>query len=131
MKVGAGEIVDGVDRFLANSAESAEKPHRATLLAELPARFVGTSAYGTQNRRNTEPQSTFRFRGESLGVSISLPALLLLGEGYSDWFELRWGYFRPRAFHTPICTPISLLKGRGSLTSGAMCPREAAMNSEK
>jgi hypothetical protein len=54
----------------------------------------------------------------------------LIGERGFDEFGKRWGYFQPGSFHTPICTPISVLQLQRSLASGAVWHREATMNSE-
>ena len=45
--VAATEIVDSHYLRFSNSAESAEKPVRGTLLAELPAHFVSVEPFST------------------------------------------------------------------------------------
>ena len=55
----------------------------------------------------------------------------LIGERGFDGFGRCWGYFQPCLFHTPIRTPISLPLGKRPSASGAICPPEAAMNSEE
>ena len=56
-----GEIVYSPRSHLPNPAESVEKPRRATVLAELPARFVGTPSHGTKKslRRGTAQHTLF------------------------------------------------------------------------
>jgi len=41
------------------------------------------------------------------------------------------GIFSRAYFLPPFVPPISLWQGQGSRASGAMCPREGTMNSEK
>ena len=111
--------------------KNADKPLRTSLLSKLPARSVSTAAHRTTNRCVTALHSTFHLSRGGLTCSLSSPMFPLIGDGDFDGFGRRWGYFQPCSFHTPICTPISLSQGQRSLANGAVCPRAAAMNSEK
>jgi hypothetical protein len=111
--------------------KNANIPLRAAVLAEPPARSVGTRHTGRKNRASRRRTAHSISAAGWLRCSLTSPMYSLKGEGSFDGFGRCWGYFRLCSFHTPICTPISLSQGQRSLANGAVCPRPAAMNSEK
>ena len=111
--------------------KNANIPLRAAVLAEPPARSVGTRHTGRKNRASRRRTAHSISAAGGLRCSLTSPMYSLKGEGSFDGFGRCWGYFRPCSFRTPFCTPISLPLGQGSLVSGATSPREATMNSEQ
>ena len=102
--------------------KNANIPLRAAVLAEPPARSVGTRHTGRRNRASRRRTAHSISAAGWLRCSLTSPMYSLKGEGSFDGFGRCWGYFQLRPFFTPIRTPISLSQGQGSPASGAMWP---------
>jgi hypothetical protein len=126
-----GFATHSLDTDTSNLVKNANIPLRAAVLAEPPPRSISTRHTGRKNRASRRRTAHSISAAGGLRCSLTSPMYSLKGEGSFDGFGRCWGYFRLCSFHTPICTPISLSQGQRSLANGAVCPRTAAMNSEK